>query len=92
MLDPQKSITYTNANLNKKVIYRTFVSNQYNNIAKNSSFNQFINSGIVHPTGVLIVPFIGSQSSEGSVIVNGSHRLAHVQLQLHLVLLQIFKV
>ena len=65
MLDPQKSITYTNANLNKKVIYRTFVSNQYNNIAKNSSFNQLINSGIVHPTGVLIVPFIGSQTGIG---------------------------
>ena len=62
-LDPQKSITYTNMNLNKKVIYRTFVSNQYNNIAANSSFNQLINSGIVYPTGVLIVPFIGSQSS-----------------------------
>ena len=44
MLDPQKSITYTNTNLNKKVIYRTFVSNQYNNIAANSSFNQLINS------------------------------------------------
>ena len=63
MLDPQKSITYTNMNLNKKVVYRTFVSNQYNNIAASSSFNQLINSGIVHPTGVLIVPFIGSQSS-----------------------------
>jgi hypothetical protein len=62
-LDPQKSITYTNMNLNKKVVYRTFVSNQYNNIAATSSFNQLINSGIVHPTGVLIVPFIGSQSS-----------------------------
>ncbi len=34
VLDPQKSITCTNMNLNKKVIYRTFVSNQYNNIAK----------------------------------------------------------
>ena len=65
MLDPQKSITYTNTNLNKKVIYRTFVSNQYNNIAANSSFNQLINSGIVHPTGLLIVPFIGSQPAVG---------------------------
>ncbi len=52
-------------NLNKKVVYRTFVSNQYNNISAGSSFNQLINSGIVHPTGVLIVPFIGSQSSVG---------------------------
>jgi hypothetical protein len=65
VLDPQKSITYTNMNLNKKVVYRTFVSNQYNNIAKGSSFNQLINSGIVHPTGVLIVPFIGSETSVG---------------------------
>ena len=65
MLEPKKSITYTNMNLNKKVIYRTFVSNQYNNIAANSSFNQLINSGIVHPTGVLIVPFIGSQAGIG---------------------------
>jgi hypothetical protein len=63
MLDPQKSITYTNVNVIKKVIYRTFVSNQYNNIAKNSSFNQLINSGIVHPTGVLIV--IGRTSAVG---------------------------
>ena len=65
VLDPQKSITYTNMNLNKKVIYRTFVSNQYNNIAKGGSFNQLINSGIVHPTGVLICPFIGSEPSVG---------------------------
>jgi hypothetical protein len=65
VLDPQRSITYTNMNLNKKVIYRTFVSNQYNNIPKGGSFNQLINSGIVHPTGVLIVPFIGSEASVG---------------------------
>jgi len=64
-LDPQKSITYLNTNLNKKVVYRTFVSNQYNNIAKGSNFNQLINSGIVHPTGCLIVPFIGSVANSG---------------------------
>jgi hypothetical protein len=67
MLDPQKSITYTNMNLNKKVIYRTFVSNQYNNIGKGGSFNQLINSGIVHPTGVLIVPFIGSEAATTTI-------------------------
>jgi hypothetical protein len=65
MLDPQKSITYTNKNLNKKIVYRTFVSNQYNNIPASSSFNQLINSGIVHPTGCLIVPMIGSQPNVG---------------------------
>jgi hypothetical protein len=65
MLDPQKSITYTNTNLNKKIVYTTFVSNQYNNIPSMSSFNQLINSGIVHPTGILIVPFIGTQLNVG---------------------------
>ncbi len=44
-------------NVNYKVIYRTFASNQYNNIGENSSFNQRINGGIVHPTNVLIVSF-----------------------------------
>ena len=62
---PSKIYNIYYSNLNKKVIYRTFVSNQYNNIGKNSSFNQLINSGIVHPTGVLIVPFIGSQANVG---------------------------
>jgi hypothetical protein len=36
------------------------LTNTYNNIGVGSSFNAFINSGIVHPTGVLLVPFIAS--------------------------------
>jgi hypothetical protein len=37
----------------------------YLNIQKGSLFNQLINSGLVHPTGVLIVPFIGSVAGAG---------------------------
>jgi hypothetical protein len=29
------------------------------------TFKAFINSGIVHPTGVLVVPFIGSVTGSG---------------------------
>ena len=47
-----------NSNTNKKVIYRTFVTNNYPAVSSGGSFNQLINSGIVHPTGVLIVPFL----------------------------------
>jgi hypothetical protein len=65
VLDPQKSLSYVDLNRNKKVVYRTFCSNMYLNIQKGSSFNQLINSGIVHPTGVLIVPFVGSVPSQG---------------------------
>jgi hypothetical protein len=56
-MEPQHAITYNNSNTNKKVINRTFVTNNYPQIPAAGSFDQLINSGIVHPTGVLIVPF-----------------------------------
>ena len=59
-MEPQHAITYNNSNTNKKVIYRTFVTNNYPAVSSGGSFNQLINSGIVHPTGVLIVPFLGA--------------------------------
>jgi hypothetical protein len=59
-MEPQHAITYNNANTNKKVIYHTFVTNNYPAVAAGGNFNQLINSGIVHPTGVLIVPFLGA--------------------------------
>jgi hypothetical protein len=59
-MEPQHAITYNNSNTNKKVIYRTFVTNNYPAVAAGGNFNQLINSGIVHPTGVLIVPFLGA--------------------------------
>ena len=65
VVQPQKSIKYIEENRNKKVVYRTFVSNLYTNIAAGNNFNNLINSGIVHPTGVLIVPFLASSSAFG---------------------------
>jgi hypothetical protein len=64
-VDPQKSIDYVQRNRNKKVIYRSFVTNSYTNIAVGGSFNALVNSGIIHPTGVLICPFIASVASTG---------------------------
>jgi hypothetical protein len=64
-VDPQKSIDYVQRNRNKQVIYRSFVTNSYTNITVGSSFNPLVNSGIVHPTAVLICPFIGAVSSSG---------------------------
>ena len=54
----QKSIDYVQRNRNKKVIYRSFVTNSYTNTTPGSSFNVLVNSCIVHPTAVLICPFI----------------------------------
>ena len=53
-VDPQKSIDYVQRNRNKKVIYRSFVTNSYTNITSGSSFDALVNSGIVLPTAVLI--------------------------------------
>jgi hypothetical protein len=61
-VDPQKSIDYVPRNRNKKVIYRSFVTNSYNGIGVGSSFNALVNSGIIHPTAVLICPFIAATS------------------------------
>lgn len=64
-MNPIKALTYVESNRNKKVVYRNIISNQYNNTGASGTFNQLINSGIVHPTGVLIVPFISSTVAEG---------------------------
>ena len=61
-LEPQKALTYLNEP-NKKVVYRTVLANQYNNVGAGSSFNQLINSGVVHPVGILIIPYISSTVS-----------------------------
>jgi hypothetical protein len=52
-------------NSNKKVIYRSFETNSHNIITVGSSFNALVNSGIVHPTAVLICPFIGAVANSG---------------------------
>jgi hypothetical protein len=65
VVNPQKSLDYVHRTRNKKVVYRTFITNTYNNIGVGSSLNALINSSIVHPTGVLLVPFIASVQNLG---------------------------
>ena len=48
-VDPQKSIDHVQRNRNKKVIYRSFVTNSYTNITTGSSFNALVNSGMYIP-------------------------------------------
>jgi hypothetical protein len=64
-VDPQKSIDYVQRNRNKKVIYRSFVTNSWTNLAVGSSFNALVNLGIVHLAAVLICPFIAASTTSG---------------------------
>jgi hypothetical protein len=66
IVQPEKSIKHIEQNRNKKIVYGTFCSSMYPNIATAGTFNSLINSGIVHPTGVLIVPLIGSNLTTGT--------------------------
>ena len=64
-IQPALAEEYIISNRAKKCLYRTVLTNQYNNITASGNFNQLISSGLVHPTAVIIVPFIGSQASYG---------------------------
>ena len=62
-IQPDLAKAYEEQNRNKICIYRTILTNQYNNITAGGNFNQLISSGVVHPTGILIIPFVSSQAS-----------------------------
>jgi len=59
-IQPDIAEQYLLANRAKKCIYKNFLTNQYNNIGTGGNFNQIVSSGVVHPVGILIVPFISS--------------------------------
>lgn len=61
-LQPASAEEYVISNRAKKCIYRTILTNQYNNITSGGNFNQLISSGIVHPTAVLIIPYISAKA------------------------------
>lgn len=55
---PQLSIKYVNENRNKRVVFRSVITNQTAKIEPNGSYNQLIQSGITHPLGLVILPFV----------------------------------
>ena len=59
-IQPEYAEEYILNNRAKKCIYRTILTNQYNNIPSAGNFNQLISSGVVHPTAILIVPYIST--------------------------------
>lgn len=61
-LQPASAEEYVISNRAKKCIYRTILTNQYNNITSGGNFNQLISSGVVHPTAVLIIPYISAKA------------------------------
>jgi hypothetical protein len=89
-IQPELAEEYILNNRPKKCIYSTVLTNQYNNISGGGNFNQLISSGIVHPTAILIVPYVSSQASfsfgdfafkSPFDTVPAGHPLSHTNLQ-----------
>jgi hypothetical protein len=62
-VDPEKGRLYLEANLNKRIVYESIVTNNYTSISSGQSFSQLIQSGIRAPLGVLVVPVIAATVS-----------------------------
>ncbi len=62
-IDPEKGRLYLESNLNKRIVYESVITNNYNNISSGGSFSQLVQSGIRAPLGVLVVPCIASTVS-----------------------------
>jgi hypothetical protein len=65
-LDPAKQIMYVEQNRNKLCVYEQVITNQFNAIPSNGSFNALIQSGIRNPIAVCIVPLISQTALTGS--------------------------
>jgi hypothetical protein len=64
-LKPEKHIEYINNNRAKKVVYRSFITNVASNIAVNGTWSSIVSAGVTHPTSVLLVPLIASNTTTG---------------------------
>jgi hypothetical protein len=64
LVHPTKSMKYIEQNRNKKNGVKN-LSHLYANITRGEAFNNLMNSGIVHPTGVLFIPCLVATSTAG---------------------------
>lgn len=64
-LKPDLLLEYVNNNKAKKVCYRTFITSFAPNITSGGTYSSIISAGITHPTSVLIVPYVASNTTSG---------------------------
>jgi len=57
VLKPEKLIPYISENRAKKVVYTSFLFNQFNGITSGSTYSALVQSGVSNIRGVLIIPY-----------------------------------
>ena len=60
IVNPSQQLEYLESTKNKTVLYRTFITNQFNAIGSGSSFSALVQSGITNIQGLVIIPSISS--------------------------------
>ena len=61
------ALKYDSENHNKQIVFRGVTSSICPNVAAGSNYSQLINAGIVHPTGILLVPFLSKDTGFSDV-------------------------
>lgn len=59
-LEPSIMRSYIETNRNKAVIYRSVISNQISAVSSGSSYSALLQSGMVGPVAVILIPYISS--------------------------------
>ena len=62
-LKPEKLIPYISENRAKKIVYTSVLFNTFNGITSGSTFSALVQSGVTNIRGVLIIPFISSNTN-----------------------------
>jgi hypothetical protein len=65
-LEPEKALAYSRANQAKNVVFRNYYFNQINSVGATANYSQLIQSGIINPYALIVVPYISS--SAGSTV------------------------
>jgi hypothetical protein len=70
-LEKKRELNYLEMNRAKTVIYRDFITNAFNGVTSGSTYSALIQSGIVNPVAVIIMPFL-SNTNTATFIPPGS--------------------
>ena len=62
-VDNTLALKYDEVNKQKQIVYRSVTSSICPNIQAGSNYSQLINTGIVHPVGILLVPFLSNNAA-----------------------------
>ena len=62
-LKAEKMVRYISENRAKKVCWKSFITNQFNNLSAGASFSGLVQSGVSNIEGVLVIPYISSTTN-----------------------------